>query len=72
MSMPSRKELAGMTGGERLFATGMDESFNAAIARRDLKGMREILQALDFDELSIARTLRDADAAWHPPTAGKA
>jgi hypothetical protein len=63
VTIPTRRDLAGMTGNERLFATGMEDRFRAAAACGDLDEMREILEALDFDALSVARILRDAEAA---------
>jgi hypothetical protein len=64
MTVPSREELAGMTGGERLYAAGMADRLHEAAVKGDLKEMRAILEALDFDERSIDRTLKDAKAAY--------
>ena len=66
----SSDELAGMTGNERLYATGQLDSFYAAVSRRDLQTIRTILESVDFDEPAILGTIRNVEAhgTAHDPT----
>ena len=48
--------LAGMTGNERLFVTGLLEEFERA-KKRDKKKAKKILEALQFDNESIEKIL---------------
>ncbi len=54
-----RSQLEAMTVNERLFAARRMDAFDGARANRNLEAVREILEAVYVDELSIARTLRD-------------
>ena len=48
--------IGGMTGNERLFASGLMDTFDKA-KKKDKYLARTILQALKFDELSISRII---------------
>lgn len=54
---PSQERLAGMTVNERLLETGLIDAFADAAERKDLARVREILESVHVDELSIVRTL---------------
>jgi hypothetical protein len=50
-----------MTTNERLFAAGLLDGFDRAVADRDGAQVRQILRAVFVDEPSIELILRDHD-----------
>jgi hypothetical protein len=46
-----------MTTNERLYAAGLIDEFDRARSARDLETVRQILESVYVDELSIARIL---------------
>lgn len=58
--MPTtREQLMGMTTNERLYEVGKLDQFDAAVAARDSKRIREILESIFVDEPSIRLTLKN-------------
>jgi hypothetical protein len=47
----------GMTVNERLFRSGLLKDFDAAIARKDVKRVVEILKSVELDDESIQANL---------------
>ena len=58
MKNPDEKQLRVMTTNERLFVSGFLAQFDAAVAQRDLKAVRKLLEAVYVDEGSIEAILR--------------
>ena len=51
------KNLEGMTTNERLFATGLLDRFDKAVAQRDRDAIIAILEQVKVDTPSLERTL---------------
>jgi len=62
-----KHKLEGMTVNERLFETKQLAAFDAAVAARDLKQLRGILESIYVDEPSIQSMLKNAENWDRPP-----